>query len=231
MTPVRRRPGAARGFTLIEVLVALMVVAMGLAALMTAVSGAARTSGYLRDKTLAQWIALNRLSEVRLTANKLAAVSPVGGSSSGQSGDTAELQYAGRTWHYDTRYYDTSIASMKRVVVRVWAGDAKTKGNPVDESISFIGTSVATPGTSNIPWTVGNTATQTPCQPGTTGTSVAATTPGAPNTITATGATGAAGVAAPCTPATTPTGATTIPPATTTGTGATGTVPPPITPQ
>jgi type II secretion system protein I len=43
----------ARGFTLVEVLVALMVVAMGLAALMVAVSGTARTSGYLRDKTLA----------------------------------------------------------------------------------------------------------------------------------------------------------------------------------
>ena len=47
-------------------LVALMIVAMGLAALMIAVSGTARTSGYLRDKTLAQWMALNRLSEVRL---------------------------------------------------------------------------------------------------------------------------------------------------------------------
>jgi type II secretion system protein I len=223
----KRTPGAARGFTLIEVLVALMVVAMGLAALMTAVSGAARTSGYLRDKTLAQWIALNRLSEVRLTANKLAAVSPVGGSSSGQSGDTAELQFGGRTWHYDTRYYDTSIATMKRVVVRVWAGDAKSKSNPIDESISFIGTSVATPGASNVPWTVGNTATQTPCQPGTNGTSVAGATPGSPNSITATGA---AGVAPPCTPAATGTGATTIPP-TNTGTGATGTQPPPITPQ
>ena len=35
----------ARGFTLVEVLVALMIVAMGLAALMTAVSGTARASG------------------------------------------------------------------------------------------------------------------------------------------------------------------------------------------
>jgi hypothetical protein len=37
---------------------------------MVAVSGTARTSGYLRDKTLAQWMALNRLSEVRLNTNK-----------------------------------------------------------------------------------------------------------------------------------------------------------------
>ena len=66
-----RAPGSSRGFTLVEVLVALTVVALGLTALMVAVSGTARTSGYLRDKTIAQWIALNRLTQVRLMVNKL----------------------------------------------------------------------------------------------------------------------------------------------------------------
>jgi general secretion pathway protein I len=141
-----RRHRGQRGFTLVEVLVALIVVAMGLAALMVAVSGTARTSGYLRDKTLAQWIALNRLSEVRLNVNKF-----------GQNTDKGELTFAGRTWHYDTRYFDTSIASMKRLVVRVYAGDAKTKGNPLAESSSFLGTTVAAPGGSNVDWTQGST--------------------------------------------------------------------------
>lgn len=141
----------ARGFTLVEVLVALMIVAMGLAALMVAVSGAARTSGYLRDKSLAQWIALNRLSEVRLNANK-----------SAQNADTGELKFANRTWHYDTRYFDTSITSMKRIVVRVYAGDAKTKGNPLAESTSFFGTALGAPGGSNaVDWTQGSTAIPT----------------------------------------------------------------------
>ena len=132
------------GFTLVEVLVALTIVAMGLAALMVAVSGTARTSGYLRDKTLAQWMALNRLSEVRLNLNKFS-----------QNTDTGELRFANRTWHYDTRYYDTSIATMKRVVVRVYAGDAKTKGSPLAESTGFVGTSLSTPGLSNVDWTTG----------------------------------------------------------------------------
>jgi general secretion pathway protein I len=156
---VNRRPGrhagSSRGFTLIEVMVALLVVAIGLSALMITVSSTARTSGFLRDKTVAQWIALNRLTEVRLNLNKFAA-----------NTDTGELNFANRTWHYDTRYFDTSVATMKRVVVRVYAGDAKTKGNPVAESTGFLGSSIATPGTSNaVDWTLGSTALPTAPNP------------------------------------------------------------------
>jgi general secretion pathway protein I len=142
----------AQGFTLVEVLVALMIVALGLAALMVAVSGTARTSGFLRDKTIAQWIALNRLSEVRLNVTKF-----------GQNTDVGEVDFANRKWHYDTRYFETSIGSMRRVVVRVYAGDAKTKGNPVAQAIGFLGTSLGAPGFSNVDWTAGTTAT-TPAQ-------------------------------------------------------------------
>jgi general secretion pathway protein I len=172
----------SRGFTLVEVLVALMIVAIGLAALMTAVSATARTSGYLRDKTLAQWIALNRLTEVRLMVNKL-----------GQNADTGQLEFANRTWHYDTRYFDTSIGGMKRVVVRVWLGATNTKSNPVAESYAFMGSSVATPGSSNVDWTTGTTAASAPPCP-----------PAAPGTPSTPPVTGPGGV--PCTPATTPSG-------------------------
>ena len=161
---------ASRGFTLVEVLVALMIVAMGLAALMVAVSGTARTSGYLRDKTLAQWMALNRLSEVRLNLGKI-----------GQSTDIGEIKFANRTWHYDTRYFDTSIATMKRVVVRVYAGDAKTKGNPLAESTGFLGSAIATAGSSNVDWTVGSTlATENGALPGTPGAPLPGASPTGP---------------------------------------------------
>jgi general secretion pathway protein I len=167
---VNRRPRNApscRGFTLVEVLVALMVVAIGLAALMITVSSTARTSGYLRDKTLAEWIALNRLTEVRLNLAK-----------SGQNTDTGEIDYANRSWHYDTRYFDTSFATMKRVVVRVYAGNAKTKGNPVAESTGFLGSALATRGASNttVDWNTGNSV-PVPGAPGTPG------APGSPGTL------------------------------------------------
>jgi general secretion pathway protein I len=145
----------SRGFTLVEVLVALTVVALGLTALMVAVSGTARTSGYLRDKTIAQWIALNRLTQVRLMVNKL-----------GDNQDTGQLDFAGRKWHYDTRYFDTQFQSMKRVEVRVYPGDANTKSNPIAQSTGFMGSSVGIPGGSNVDWTLGSTAASVPCTSG-----------------------------------------------------------------
>ncbi len=184
--PAAPRRRAARGFTLVEVLVALMVVALGLAALMTTVAGTARTSGYLRDKTLAQWIALNRMTEVRLNQSKF-----------GQNLDTGELQFANRTWHYDTRYFNTSIATMKRVVVRVWAGKANTKSNPVVETTGFLGGALGIPGASNVDWTQGSTVA--PATPGAGGAPGRAARPGgAPPTGGAT----LGGPGAPTAPAT-----------------------------
>ena len=148
-------PASSRGFTLVEVLVALTVVALGLTALMVAVSGTARTSGYLRDKTIAQWIALNRLTQVRLMVNKL-----------GDNQDKGQLDFAGRKWHYDTRYFDTQFQSMKRVEVRVYPGDANTKSNPIAQSTGFMGSSVGIPGGSNVDWTLGSTAASVPCTSG-----------------------------------------------------------------
>jgi general secretion pathway protein I len=163
----------AGGFTLVEVLVALVIVALGLTALLVAVNGTARTSGFLRDKTLAQWIALNRLTEVRLNMVKF-----------GQNTDTGELDFGNRKWHYDTRYFDTSIASMKRVVVRVYLGDAKTKGNPVGQAVGFLGTALAPPGSLIVDWTAGiNLANGTAgTGPGTPITPTNPTGPGNPNT-------------------------------------------------
>jgi general secretion pathway protein I len=178
------RSGESRGFTLVEVLVALVVVALGLTALLVAVNGTARTSGMLRDKSLAQWIALNRLSEVRLNVTKF-----------GQNTDTGELEFGGRKWHYDTRYFDTSMASMKRVVVRVYQGDAKAKGNPIAQAVGFLGAALAVPGSTVADWTAGVTtvtaggatvptspATGTPLQPIAPGTPVPTPTVPNPNT-------------------------------------------------
>ncbi len=144
---------AAAGFTLVEVLVALAVIALGLTALMLSVTSTANASNHLRDKALAQMIAMNRIVEVRLNLQTPATASATG---YGMTSDAGELDFANRHWHYDTRYFDTEIPSMQRVVVRVWPGTADNKGNPLGEYIGFTGKDLGLPGGSNIDWTQGS---------------------------------------------------------------------------
>lgn len=61
-----RRFGPDRGFTLLEVLVALVVVAVALAALARAGAQALDTQRALEERTFALWVADNVLAELRL---------------------------------------------------------------------------------------------------------------------------------------------------------------------
>lgn len=56
----------ARGFTLLEVMIALLVVALTLAAATGAVGGAARQQTGLVERTFATWAAQNLLTRLRL---------------------------------------------------------------------------------------------------------------------------------------------------------------------
>ena len=63
---IRRRQ--SRGFTLVEVMVALAIVALALPALMFALQQQVDATGYLRDKSMTHAVAANKLSEVRILA-------------------------------------------------------------------------------------------------------------------------------------------------------------------
>ena len=53
------------GFTLIEVMIALAIFAVAVASLSTAMQGNIRNADYLKEKTIANWIANNRLVEIQ----------------------------------------------------------------------------------------------------------------------------------------------------------------------
>ena len=61
----------ARGFTLLEVLVALVIIGVALAASMRGAMSLTSTAEYSRDKLLALLTAENRLLELRLAREKL----------------------------------------------------------------------------------------------------------------------------------------------------------------
>jgi general secretion pathway protein I len=104
-----------RGFTLIEVLVALVIVALGMSALLETLGSAADTAGWLRDKTFAQWIAFNQLATQRLSGTL-----PTNGTTNG------ELDYAGRHWRWRQSVTDLGFPGLFRLDVMVEPADTST---------------------------------------------------------------------------------------------------------
>jgi type II secretion system protein I len=102
------------GFTLIEVLVALAIVAIGMAAVLSALTSSASTVLYMRDKTLANWVALNHIAEQRLQPQM-----PQLGNSDG------DVDYAGRKWHWRQETVATAVQGMVRMDVHVRPADVK----------------------------------------------------------------------------------------------------------
>ena len=62
----RRYSHKHRGFTLIEVMVALTIIAISLSALLSTSGTQANSAGYLKQKTLAHWVAMNELTQLRV---------------------------------------------------------------------------------------------------------------------------------------------------------------------
>ena len=56
----------SKGFTLVEVLVALAVLAIALPALLFTINGQLSSLDYMREKSLAHWVAMNKMTELRL---------------------------------------------------------------------------------------------------------------------------------------------------------------------
>jgi general secretion pathway protein I len=109
-----RSPGRVGGFTLIEVLVALTIVAVGVAAVLGALTSSANTVLYLRDKTFAQWVGLNQIANIRLSGQ----LQQPGNS----DGDT---DFAGRQWHWREEVTSTEIPGVVRIDIKVRPGDVK----------------------------------------------------------------------------------------------------------
>ena len=104
---------ATRGFTLIEVLVALAIVAIGMAAVLEALTSSANTAVFLQEKTFAEWVALNRMETLRLSGNF-----PATGSSSDH------LDYAGRSWEWQQKVSTTQIPDVREIEIDVRPADS-----------------------------------------------------------------------------------------------------------
>jgi general secretion pathway protein I len=113
-------PGRAqRGFTLLEVLIALAIVAMAVGALLGTITSSASNVSYLKEKTLAEWVALNRLTEIRIAPQM-----PDPGKRTGK------VVMAGMRWQWEQEVTEyPTMKGMFRIEVR-----ARSTGEFVDDS-------------------------------------------------------------------------------------------------
>jgi general secretion pathway protein I len=141
--PCRRRP---RGFTLIEVLAALVIVALGMLGVIQAVTQTARNGSYLREKTLAHWIAMNVITERRLLP-----------SPPDVTETSEDVEFAGQRWRWTMKVTQTEVESLRRMDVSVRYAD-RPESQAFVTVTGFYGTAIGAVGGGTLPWTNGQGA-------------------------------------------------------------------------
>jgi general secretion pathway protein I len=135
-----------KGFTLIEVVVALAIVALGMFAVFKAIGDTTSNIGYLRDRSMAAWIADNRITEIRLSGEYP--------SVDKTEGDT---EYAGRRWHWTAVISQTPVEGLRRIDIGV-----RREGDAEDSALvsltGFVGATATATGPSPTPWNAAGSA-------------------------------------------------------------------------
>ena len=126
-----------RGFTLIEVMVALTIVAFSLTTVAASMSQMIDAANTMRDRTYASWIAQNKLAEMRL-----AGVFPEVSETSG------EVEYGNTSWEWRAVVSETGIENFRRIDVSITQFDSEYVIRTVT---GFIGEPVP-PGQANQAW-------------------------------------------------------------------------------
>jgi len=130
------------GFTLIEVLVALVIVAVGMSVLMSTLSSSAKSVVYMQEKTFAEWAALNKIALLRVSLQQ--------GQLPPQTSTNGDMDYAGRSWHWRQDVVASQVPGINRIDVKV--RPKEVKGGDDDSwyvTVSGLaGNAMAAPGTS-----------------------------------------------------------------------------------
>jgi len=98
----------SKGFTLVEVMVALAIVAFSLTAIAASMNQMIDAANSMRERTYASWIAQNKITELRM-----ANAAPEASTSSG------EVTYASSDWEWRAVVAETGVENFYRIDVSV----------------------------------------------------------------------------------------------------------------
>lgn len=121
---------AIKGFTLLEVLVALAVAGIGLAGVIKVAGSNAYNAQYLQEKTLAQWVALNRIATLRVREEF-----PSVGTAKGDD------EMAGRKWYWRQETRATPFVftkqTLREIEINVYT-DEDRKTSPLATVFTYL---------------------------------------------------------------------------------------------
>ena len=99
---------SARGFTLLEVMIALLVVALGMGAVITVTGESGWKSAHLRHSTIANWVAYNEIAMLRAKR-----------SWPDLKQRSGETEMANAVWEWTMTFTETPNTSVREVLVEV----------------------------------------------------------------------------------------------------------------
>jgi len=117
---------AIKGFTLLEVLLALAVISIALTALLLVMSQSIQGTEHVKNKTLSHLVAMQGLAMVQLKLTPLAAGRET----------TSKLNVLGKTWFWHAKSSSASLPNMQRVEITV---SQHQSGPFTDPLIGFAG--------------------------------------------------------------------------------------------
>ncbi|MCB1693896.1 MAG: type II secretion system minor pseudopilin GspI [Pseudomonadales bacterium] len=120
---------SGRGFTLIEVMVALAIFAVASAALVRNATLSIRQTAQLRDRTTASWIAENEFAYLRKNAREDADYPPT-------RTQRKAVTMAGDGFDVETRVETTENSDVRRVTVSVYRPG---EDSPIADLVGFVG--------------------------------------------------------------------------------------------
>jgi general secretion pathway protein I len=121
-----------RGFTLLEMMLAMVVIAVVGVTISAAVGGVASQTFSLERRTVAHWVAQNQMHRLRISLRQAARVLPEGK-------DSVRIYMGQRDWEVRTEISATDHPWMRRVEVDVFELQEGERVGPFDHSVAFVG--------------------------------------------------------------------------------------------